>query len=132
MEPLIKLRPQLSNILLVDDNCNLREVMSIILTDEGYNVLQAENGKNALELLQNLNENEYPTCMILDLMMPVMGGNELLEIIEKNYAEKFGRIPVIIFSAEGDFMSHNQVVARFEKPISIEVICQTIRDTLLH
>ena len=116
-----------ANILLVDDDQQLREVVSILLSDEGYNVIQAENGVAALSILNKLSPQEYPACMILDLMMPVMGGNEFLNELESKHADKFGKIPVIICSAEGKHRSYNQVVAKLEKPVNIEILCGAIK-----
>ena len=113
-------------VLLVEDDRNLREVVSLVLTDEGYTVLQADNGQSALDLLNNLKSHQKPHCVVLDLQMPVMSGNEFLEAIEKTYQDKFGDIPVIICSAEGQLKDHHQVVARLEKPVSLDLLCTTI------
>ena len=116
-----------NNILLVDDDQSLREVISIILTDEGYNVLQADNGQTALNLLTKMTANEYPSCMILDLMMPIMSGDEFLEVLQRNHAPDLGKIPVIICSAEGKHKSYQQIVAKLEKPINVELLCGAIK-----
>jgi CheY-like chemotaxis protein len=116
-----------ANILLVDDDHQLREVVSIILSDEGYNVIQAENGEKALSILSTLDQSEYPSCMIVDIMMPVMNGNEFLDTLETKHKDTFGNIPVIICSAEGKHRSYNQVVAKLEKPVNIEILCGAIK-----
>lgn len=113
-------------VLLVEDDRNLREVVSMVLADEGYIVLQADNGQTALDLLNTLPVHEKPHCVVLDLQMPVMGGNEFLDVIEKTYQEKFGDIPVIICSAEGQLKEHHQVVARLDKPVGLDILCRTI------
>lgn len=113
-------------VLLVEDDRSLREVLSLVLTDEGYTVLQADNGQSALDLLRKLEPHEKPHCVVLDLLMPVMGGDEFLEVIENSYQMKFGDIPVIICSAEGNLRKHQQVVARLDKPVSLDLLCTTI------
>lgn len=61
------------NIMIVDDNYNLRRVMRICLTQAGYNVYEAENGVAALQVLDKVPIH----LMIVDVMMPGMDGFEL-------------------------------------------------------
>lgn len=80
-------------ILIVDDEENIREVIKEYSTLEGYQVMEADSGVKALELLNS----EKFDLMILDIMMPIMDGFTLLNSIPK---EK--RIPTIILSARDD------------------------------
>ena len=80
-------------ILIVDDEENIREVIKEYSTLEGYEVMEADSGVKALELLNS----EKFDLMILDIMMPIMDGFTLLNSIPK---EK--RIPTIILSARDD------------------------------
>ena len=80
-------------ILIVDDEKNIREVIKEYSTLEGYEVMEADSGSKALELL---NTNKFD-LMILDIMMPIMDGFTLLNSIPK---EK--KIPTIILSARDD------------------------------
>ena len=80
-------------ILIVDDEKNIREVIKEYVTLEGYDVMEADSGLKALELLNN---NKFD-LMILDIMMPIMDGFTLLNSIPK---EK--KIPTIILSARDD------------------------------
>lgn len=116
-----------NNVLIVDDNRGLREVIRIFLSDEGYNVLEAGNGREALDLLSTLSVQDYPACMVLDVRMPVMDGNEFLDIIDKGSISDLKNIPVIIYSAEGQLRPNRQIVAKLEKPVSIEVLCGAIK-----
>ena len=78
-------------ILVVDDEKDLRLVISDLLVKEGYEVLEASNGARALEVLF---ENEDIKCVILDVMMPVMDGWSTLREIKKDY-----QMPVIMLTA---------------------------------
>ncbi len=78
-------------ILVVDDEKDLRLVISDFLVKEGYEVLEASNGARALEVLF---ENEDIKCVILDVMMPVMDGWSTLREIKKDY-----QMPVIMLTA---------------------------------
>lgn len=80
-------------IIIVDDEKNIREVIREYATLEGYDVIEADSGVKALELLNN---NKFD-LMILDIMMPIMDGFTLLNSIPK---EK--KIPTIILSARDD------------------------------
>jgi len=78
-------------ILVVDDEKDLRLVISDFLIKEGYDVLEASNGAKALEVLY---ENEDVKCVILDVMMPIMDGWSTLREIKKDY-----HMPVIMLTA---------------------------------
>ena len=80
-------------ILIVDDEKNIREVIKEYSILEGYEIMEADSGVKALELLNS----EKFDLMILDIMMPIMDGFTLLNSIPK---EK--RIPTIILSARDD------------------------------
>ena len=84
---------QKNKILIVDDEENIREVIKEYAKNENFEVIEADNGVKALELLNN----EKFDLMVLDIMMPIMDGFTLLNNIPK---EK--RIPTIILSARDD------------------------------
>ena len=81
------------SILVVDDEANLRKVLSAALRKEGYDVLTAREGEEALGLL-----NQAPVDVVLtDLKMPGMDGMELLERVLKDYPG----LPVVMLTAHG-------------------------------
>jgi CheY-like chemotaxis protein len=65
-------------VLVVDDDRDVRESLSNLLAMEGYSVLEAENGQQALELLER--GSHFPRVILLDLAMPVMDGHQFLEL----------------------------------------------------
>lgn len=81
------------NILVVDDDKEIVGAIEIYLKKEGYNILKAYNGKQALKVIQ---ENEIH-LVILDIMMPEKDGIETLEEIRKDKS-----IPVILLSAKSE------------------------------
>lgn len=81
-------------ILLVDDEADLREVLDISLSDTGYEVLTAENGSQALNILK---ENDIPV-VITDIKMPGIDGIELLRKIKNKNPET----EVIMLTGHGD------------------------------
>ncbi|NBU33075.1 response regulator [bacterium] len=72
----------MSKVLLVEDDFNISTLYKIKLEHSGYTCLQAYNGLEALKLL----ENNVPDLILLDLKMPVMDGEQFLELYRKNYS----------------------------------------------
>lgn len=82
-------------VLVVDDVELNRDILEEILKDE-YTVIQAENGKRALEIIQN--DQEEIAVILLDLIMPEMDGFQVLEVIKEN--KWMDKMPVLIISGE--------------------------------
>lgn len=80
-------------IIVIDDDKNILQLVSIHLTREGYQVLNANNASEALDML----ENEVPDLAVVDVMMPGMDGIELTKILSKDYG-----IPVLLLTAKGE------------------------------
>ena len=80
-------------ILLVDDEPNLLHAVQLYLEDEGYLVLTARNGFEALDVLRE----KLPDLIVLDVMMPEMDGFETLRRIREVSA-----VPVIMLTVEGE------------------------------
>ncbi|HHU05309.1 MAG TPA: response regulator transcription factor [Clostridiales bacterium] len=83
------------NILIADDENDIRNLLKISLEENGYTVLTAQNGREAWDILR---EREVHLA-ILDVMMPVMDGFNLLRKIREH-----STIPVIFLTARGDDM----------------------------
>jgi two-component system OmpR family response regulator len=80
-------------LMIVDDDPQLIRVLSMFFDLEGYNVVRAANGREALTLL-----GEYtPDLILLDLMMPEVGGEEVVKQVRAQ--QKHQRIPIVIFTA---------------------------------
>ncbi|MBW6410977.1 response regulator transcription factor [Clostridium weizhouense] len=88
-----------NNILVVDDEKEIRNLLEINLTNEGYNVLKASCGKEALEIL----EKEEVNLMVLDIMMPDMDGLEVCKRVREKYS-----IPILMLSAKVEDMDRIQ------------------------
>ena len=81
------------NVLVVDDDANIRELISIFLSGEGYTVIEAENGQEALTLLE---ENNIQ-IVVVDVMMPEVDGYDLTKEVKKYYD-----IPILMVTAKGE------------------------------
>jgi len=79
-------------ILLVDDEPDIREVYGVVLREEGYEVIEADDGEKALDMIQN----EDWDLLLLDIMLPGLDGVKVL----KNIKEMSGKAdkPVILLS----------------------------------
>ena len=69
------------NILVVEDNLEINKIITKMLQSEGYNVTSCTN---AFDALKSFSKNDY-FCVITDLMMPIMSGEELIEKLRPNY-----------------------------------------------
>jgi CheY-like chemotaxis protein len=85
------------DILLAEDDDDLREAMLDTLEDAGYRVVAVPNGQEALTWLQET--EALPSLILLDLMMPVMDGWQFREAQRSD--PKASSIPVVILSAMG-------------------------------
>ena len=83
-------------VLVVDDDPNIRKMIVAALRREGYEFLEAPNGREALDVMRA----EHPDVVVLDLMMPVLSGWDVLR--ERAGDDELRRIPVIIISANRD------------------------------
>lgn len=85
---------QFPTILIAEDEALVLKMLAYRLQKEGYTVLTASDGKQALECLQN----NIPDLVITDLMMPYHTGLEILEFVKNSLSPT---IPVIVLSASG-------------------------------
>ena len=103
-------------IMVVDDDDEIREALSDVLTDEGYEVVGARDGHQALKYLR---EGQRPNAILLDLWMPVMDGWQLRhELLSES---KLSDIPVIVLTAVRDQRAQGLMVADvLTKPVQLE------------
>jgi CheY-like chemotaxis protein len=110
-------------VLVVDDEFGIVDVLETILTDEGYRVLTACNGKQGLVRLAE----EKPEVILLDFMMPILGGGDMPRAMALEPA--YQRIPVIMMSS----LSERVVAERcrgyagfLHKPFRVAAVLSTI------
>jgi CheY-like chemotaxis protein len=113
-------------ILVIEDDLDLRNIFEAILEHEGFQVLKAANGQEALEILRN--GSPKPTLILLDLMMPVMDGYSFREVQKNDPSLK--DIPVVIMSADGHVEEKLKRVgsqAYMKKPVGMQELLDTVR-----
>src|SRR5208282_3760196 len=118
-----------ATILVIEDDPDIRELLSFSLSKEGWTILLASDGEEGLAVLRSAN----PDCVILDIMLPGMDGLEILRALKADGALK--RLPVIMATAKGE---ESDIVAGLElgaedyvvKPFSPKVLAARIRSAL--
>lgn len=81
-------------ILIVDDDPDLSRILHLQLKGQGYDTIQATNGKQAVEMAVT----QEPDLILMDLMMPVMNGLEATRLIRHN--PKSASVPIVIVTAK--------------------------------
>ncbi|WP_061020318.1 response regulator transcription factor [Bradyrhizobium sp. CCH5-F6] len=115
-------------VLVIDDEPPIRKLLRMGLTTQGYEILEASNGKTALEKLE-----EGPALIILDLGLPDVQGHELLRTIR---ARNEG-VPIVVLSSRGDEAGKVQALDLgaddyLTKPFGMEELLARLRAALRH
>jgi CheY-like chemotaxis protein len=114
-------------VLVVDDDPQIRESLSELLDNKGYSVIQAENGRRALDVLKEV-PPRTPCLVVLDLAMPVLDGHQFLK---QRASDPYLRgIPVVVVSGNPRPLTPLEgIEAYLEKPLEPEVLLEIIRRT---
>ena len=114
-------------ILIVDDDDQVRHAFFGLFAREGFLTRQARNGKEALSLI----EESQPSLILLDLDMPVMNGPDTLAVLR----DRFPRIPVIVVTSFGDSNLMEEALQHtpftvVNKPCNLEELVSTVKQQL--
>lgn len=120
----------MSKILCIEDEADFREDIVRILQDEGYETLEASNGKEGLEVISG----QHPDLVLCDINMPVMSGFEILKKLKSEGAAE-STIPFVFLTAMGqkkDMLHGIELCADdyMVKPIDFDVLLATVRSRL--
>ncbi len=115
------------SILIVDDEPSILQSLSGLLTDEGFEVITANNGYEALKTI----DSETPDLVLLDIWMPGIDGIETLKEIKKNNAS----LPVVIITGHGNVETAVKATKLgafdlIEKPLNIDKVIVAINNAL--
>jgi two-component system alkaline phosphatase synthesis response regulator PhoP len=117
-----------STILVVDDERDIRDLLRYNLEKEGYRVLQAHNGKEALSL-----SDQHPDLILLDVMLPEMDGWEVCRAIRRD--ERKASIPIIFLTAKDNEI--DEVVGLelgaedyIKKPVKVRTLIARVKSVL--
>lgn len=112
-------------ILVIDDDADLRETLVDILSDQGFEVVSAEHGAAALQIVQQ--RNLRPDVILLDIMMPVMDGPTFAA--ERKNEPRLATVPVIALTAHRDCAGAARQVGAvvcLSKPLKLEKLVAAI------
>jgi two-component system, OmpR family, KDP operon response regulator KdpE len=115
-------------VLVVDDETPIRKLLRMGLGTQGYEILDAPNGKTALELMA-----QHPDIVILDLGLPDIQGHELLRLIRA----RDERVPIVVLSSRGDETGKVQALDfgaddYLTKPFGMDELLARMRAALRH
>ncbi len=111
-----------SPILVVDDDPDILDTVGEVIAAEGIPVVVAANGQSALDLLAG---GLRPSLVVLDLMMPVVSGWEVLAAIRADRA--LADVPVVVLSASGA-RAPAGATCFLRKPVELDTLLEVIRD----
>jgi two-component system alkaline phosphatase synthesis response regulator PhoP len=119
------MEPKGKKILVADDEKDILEIISYNLINEGYEVLTAKDGNEALDVAKK----NYPDLMILDIMMPYKTGIEVCQLLRSN--KEYNDILIIMLTALSDETSHIKGLESgaddyVTKPISPKVLISRV------
>ena len=110
-------------VLLAEDDLEIRDILQDLLEAEGYDVVPASHGRQALEFLQGARD-KLPDLVVLDLMMPLVDGHQVLDTMKSDPV--LAAIPVVVLSA----VARERPVgaaAFLRKPIPLQKFFDTVR-----
>ncbi len=118
-------------VLVVDDDADLVKMLKVRIEAEGYEFMNAVDGKDMLDVLKI----KKPHVILLDIMLPAMDGYSALREMHKN--EEYADIPVIILSAKekkkvGDLFILEKIAFFVEKPFETKELMEKIREVITY
>jgi CheY-like chemotaxis protein len=110
-----------ASVLLVEDDKDIREAVSAVLEAEGYTVVTAGNGAEALRVL----EKARPCVVLRDLMMPGMTGWDFMAEVKRTH--RFDDLPVVVVSAYSERKAEG-VRRVLKKPLDVNQLLLAVAD----
>jgi CheY-like chemotaxis protein len=115
------MHPHRHRVLIVEDDPEIRAALEDVMVGEGYDVALAGNGADAIAILED--DAERPCAVLVDLVMPGVVGQELLEFMRGDAS--LSTIPVAIVSASPQLAPRGYTV--FKKPIELPPLLEFVR-----
>jgi CheY-like chemotaxis protein len=107
-------------VMIVDDEPDIRDSLQEFFEDEGFTVSTAANGAIALDLLQR---ESLPCVVILDLMMPILSGNDVYAHMQSD--PRLSAVPVVVSTSDPSRAPSGVLIMR--KPIDLNRLLGTVR-----
>jgi len=120
----------IGNVLIVEDDPETREMVRELLVTAGFHAVAAQDGLEALHLLRTVRHRapDVPCLVLLDLMMPRLGGNEFrrAQLGDPTVAN----VPVAVMSGAADLEQRAEAmgaVATLSKPLDVDVLMEVVK-----
>jgi DNA-binding response OmpR family regulator len=111
------------SVLVVDDDPNMRYVITSILEDEGFTLSSAADGQVAIEMA----ERESPQLVVLDMSLPILGGREVAVRLR---AIRGASLPILVITADGRAAEKAREIGAYaylRKPFELTDLVATVR-----
>lgn len=108
-------------VFVIDDDADSRDTLADVLGEEGY---QVQTSGDATEALKRLEEGLRPDVILLDLVMPGMSGDELLQRLRAT--ADLAMVPVVVLSARVDWQPPDGVES-LRKPVELAAVLDAVR-----
>ncbi len=125
-----------AKILVIDDDPDIVDVLTVLLEEEGYEVVSANDGKEGLARIKE----ENPDLIILDLLMPILDGYGVCKTLQDPRWSRWSDIPIIVLTSVREDVSHRRyeletgvrmdVDDYIEKPIDPDTVLERVRKIL--
>jgi CheY-like chemotaxis protein len=119
-------------VMVIDDEPDLREMLNVLLKSNGYDVMSAANGKDALKILQK--SEQKPDLVLVDMFMPEMSGREVCEKIRNDENLKDLKLAFLTVAAFGDYgkqmLKELDILDYILKPYDIDDLIRRINKML--
>jgi CheY-like chemotaxis protein len=116
-------------VYIIDDDQDMREVLSYALESDGYDVKAYANAQNAFDSLQTLSETDLPSLILVDYLMPDMDGVTFVKLMKSSTSLK--KIPLIMSTAirRKDFLDgFPEDVVHLNKPMDLDELLSVTRN----
>ena len=114
-------------ILAIEDNADIRQLISVILEREGYQISTAADGISGLSLIKETK----PDLVLLDVMLPEFSGFEVLDALRKDKNSKVREVPVLMITSKSTVEDVDQALELGAKPFRPEKLVQKVRELLI-
>jgi CheY-like chemotaxis protein len=111
-------------VLVVEDDLDIRDIVQDLLESEGYDVVPASHGRQAMEFLAGVKKGPRPALVILDMMMPLVDGRQVLHMMRRD--PELASIPVLVISAAVREKPEG-ASAFLTKPVSLDKLFEAVR-----
>lgn len=121
---------QMRPVMIIDDDADVRDVLTFALENDGYQVIPYQNAKEALEKISRTKDTQLPCLIIVDYLMPEMDGATFIKKLHSRFPESYGEVPVALTSALSSLdpvIKPSEKVFHLHKPMDLDDLLALVR-----